>query len=63
MKYHKPEMLSDVMDWIQLHKSASYYANELRGRTAVLHREMRDEFINIDNTIDTSATMILIMIV
>jgi len=59
VKYHKPEMLSDVMDW----KSASYYANELRARTAVLHRAMRDEFINIDNTIDTSATMILIMIV
>jgi len=49
--YNKLDMVSDVMDWIQLNNTEAYYADGNRGMTIVVHQAMRDALIYLDNTV------------
>lgn len=49
--YGKLDMVSDVMDWVQLSKTESYYADGSRGFTYVMHQAMGEALNYLENTL------------
>ena len=47
--YGKLDMVSDVVEWVQLSNTEKYYANGARGFTTVMHQAMREALIKLDN--------------
>jgi len=48
--YGQLDMISDVVDWIPLSKTESYYANGARGYTTVMHEAMREALNYLEKT-------------